>query len=503
MKILSVDQIRQADQFTIANEPIASIDLMERAATAIYRKILPKLLPDQRLLIFAGSGNNGGDGLVLARLFYQQGYEVVVMVVRFSEKGSQDFETNYLRLLSFPEVKLIELTELSQIPETQPTDIIIDALFGSGLNKPVQGFAADVINFINQSGRLVISIDIPSGLPADQAALKGSAIIQADYTFTFETVKMAFLFPENEYFAGNWEVISIGLHPDFMHTVTVANYLLSKQMVRSLLKPRSKFSHKGSFGHALLLAGSSGKCGAAVLAATACLRSGAGLLHVHSVRNVIQAIQCSLPEAMTITDPHHECITTLPNIEPYSAIAAGPGMGTDQQTAATLKLLIQNTSKPLLLDADALNIIAENPTWLAFLPAGSILSPHPGEFRRLVGDWADSFEKIQLQQQLSQRFKLYIILKGAHSSISSPSGECWFNTTGNPGMATAGSGDVLTGIILGLLAAGYTSNHAVMLGVFIHGLAGDIAARSIGYESLIASDIIAHLGEAFLELQKS
>lgn len=503
MKILTVDQIRKADQYTIDNEPIASIDLMERAALALFHRIFPKLLPNQRLLIFAGSGNNGGDGLVLARLFHQQGYKVMVLLTRFSSPGSEDFELNLLRLHSLPDIQIIELANLEQLPEFLTDDIIIDALFGSGLNKPLKGFTADLVDFINQCNQLVISIDMPSGLPADEPAPKGASIVQADYTYTFESAKLAFLFSENEYFVGNWEIVPIGLHAEFMQQVSTANYLLDNHSIRPLLKSRPKFSHKGSFGHALLLAGSQGKTGAAVLAATACLRSGAGLLHVHAPGCVIPALQGNLPEAMTSTDPNFDFISTIPGLEPYTAIAVGPGLGRDSQTASALKLLIQNTTKPLLLDADALNILADNPTWLAFLPSGSILTPHPGEFRRLAGDWTNSFEKIQLQRQLSQRFKLYIILKGAHSSISTPDGICYFNTTGNPGMATAGSGDVLTGIVLGLLSAGYSPHHAALLGVYLHGLSGDIAAKALGYESLIASDILQQLSKAFMELWKT
>jgi ADP-dependent NAD(P)H-hydrate dehydratase / NAD(P)H-hydrate epimerase len=502
MKIFTTSQIREADAYTILNEPVKSIDLMERAATAIFRRMLPKLSPEQSIKIFAGMGNNGGDGLVLARLLLQQGFKVITYLVNYAEKGSADFEINLELLKHIPGAEIIQIIDSSSFPECTSRDLLIDAIFGSGLNKPVKGFTEKLIEHINKSSAVVIAVDIPSGLYADKPTdLKKDSVIKADHTYSFELPKLAFLFPENEFYVGNWEIVPIGLHPDFLKDAQTKNHLIDEALVRSLMHPRAKFAHKGSFGHALLIAGSSTKTGAAILAAEACLRSGTGLLHVHLPSKALIPLQSVVPEAMISEDESPTHFTGLPDIINYTAIGIGPGLGTHSETAQALKLLIQNAKVPTVLDADALNILSENKTWMAFLPAGSILTPHPGEFERLAGKWSDSFERLDLQRKMSQRFNIYIVLKGAHTSITTPLGEAWFNSTGNPGMATAGSGDVLTGIITGLVAQRYTPFSAAILGVFLHGLAGDIAAADKSEEGLIASDIVQSIGKAFLKLK--
>ncbi|MDP2237789.1 MAG: NAD(P)H-hydrate dehydratase [Bacteroidales bacterium] len=504
MKILSTSQVREADAFTILNEPIKSIDLMERAATAIFRRILPKLSPEQPIKVFAGMGNNGGDGLVLARLLLQQGFKVFTYIVKYSDKGSDDFEINLELLKHIPNAEISEIGAESLLPECGPHDLLVDAIFGSGLNKPITGFPAKLIEHINKSPSVVIAIDIPSGLYADMPVdFKKESVVKADHTYTFEAPKLAFLFPENEFFVGNWEIVPIGLHPDFVKDVQTKNHLIDESLVQSLLHPRARFAHKGNFGHALLIAGSAGKSGAAILAAEACLRSGAGLLHVHLPEKALVPMQSSIPEAMISTDECPTHFSKLPDLAAFNAIGVGPGLGTHEETVKALKLLIQNAKVPLVFDADALNILSENKTWMAFLPSGSILTPHPIEFERLAGKWSDSFERLEMQRKMSQRFNIYIVLKGAHTTITTPLGEAWFNSTGNPGMATAGSGDVLTGIITGLLAQRYTPFSAAILGVFLHGLAGDLAAIEHSEESMIASDISRSIGKAYLKLKRN
>ncbi|MDD3700634.1 MAG: NAD(P)H-hydrate dehydratase [Bacteroidales bacterium] len=498
-KILSTEQIRQADAYTIANEPIASIDLMERAAMAVFQRMLPKLSPNQKLMVFAGKGNNGGDGLVLARLFHQQGIEVEVFILNTTGKGSPDFEINLQRIQTIG-CRLNYLTDESHFPLIHQNDLLIDALFGSGLNRPIGGLAESLLQHMNDSQAVIVAVDMPSGLFADRIIDPKDTVIRADYTYTFQWPKLSLLFRESEYFAGNWEVVPIGLHPEFERQVQVVHHFIEPVDIRRILLGRSKFSHKGSFGHALLLAGSSTKSGAAILAAQACLRSGAGLLHTHLSQKVVLPMQCSLPEAMISRDTHTDFITVLPDLSTYHAIAIGPGIGQEEQTAKVLKLLIQQTHLPLVLDADALNMLAANKTWLSFLPKNSILTPHPGEFERLAGSWSDSIERTEMQREFSIRYQVFVVLKGAYTCISSPDGKCWFNPTGNPGMATAGSGDVLTGIVLGLLARGYTPQQACWISVFVHGMAGDLAIERQGMESLIASDIIDELSHAFRRL---
>lgn len=496
LKILDTQQIRQADAFTIAHEPITSVDLMERAATNLYQQFKNRLRPEYPVFVFCGTGNNGGDGLVLSRLMTKDGYQVNTYVLRNGNRESPDFSINLKRLEDIGG-KILDIRQKEEFPLLLGNSLVIDTLFGSGLNRPLEGLAAELTEHINSSGAIVVSVDMPSGLFADKPMPKGeSAVIRADYTYTFELPKLALLMPENEFFIGEWQIVPIGLHSDFIATAQANYFFCRPDFIGSLLKGRRRHAHKGDFGHALLIAGSSGKGGAALLAAEACLRSGAGLLHVHLPAALHSALLSRLPEAMISNEPG-DCFSHLPDIEQYNAIGIGPGLGTNHETVTALKLLIQQSRMPLLLDADALNILSENPTWLAFLPKGSILTPHPGEFRRLAGSWHNSFERLEMQRQLSIKHGLIIVLKGAFTCISLPDGRCFFNGTGNPGMATGGSGDVLTGIITGLLARGYDQSEAALLGTFVHGLAGDLAARELGQESMIAGDITANLGKAF------
>ena len=503
MKILPIEKVREADAYTINNEPIASTELMERAATTCSDWIKKNISIKKKIKVFCGPGNNGGDGLVVARLLSDKNYSVEVCVIRFTEKASEDFSINYQRLEKYQNIKIINLYEKDELPEISKDDIIVDAIFGSGLSKPIKGFIADVINQMNSSEAIIISVDVPSGLFCDTSSIEsGGAIIKADYTLTFQLPKFAFLFPENDKFVGRWKVFSIGLHQDFINSVDVKNFFIEKEYFKQYLIKRTKFNHKGNFGHALLIAGSYGKMGAAVLASEACLRSGAGLLSCHIPKKGYEIIQTCVPEAMASIDESDEFFTKTPDISMFNAIGIGPGLGINEKTQTAIKLLIQNSNIPLLFDADAINILAENKTWLHFLPKQSIFTPHPKEFERLVGQSKNNFDRNEMQKEFSIKFNCYLVLKGANTAITCPDGSCYFNSSGNPGMATGGSGDVLTGIILGLLAQGYHPKIASILGVYLHGLAGDYAAKKIGQEAMIAGDIIKYLGKAFRLLKK-
>ncbi len=503
MKILPIDKIREADAFTIENEPITDLDLMERAAGKLFKWIGKHTHVSQRVLVFAGLGNNGGDGMALARILTEAGYEVLVYVVRYSKKYSPSFAENYNRYLEMAHDTLFDLETEEDFPETDEDDILVDALFGSGLTRPLEGFLAKVIELMNQSPAVKIAVDIPSGLFADQTSREHHlSILRADYTLTFQFPKYAFLLPENDGYVGTWQVLDIGLHPEFIDNVETDNFFLLKQDLEPLLKSRSKFSHKGTYGHALLIAGGYGKMGAAILAAHGCLRSGTGLVHVHVPKIGYPILQTALPEAMISIDRNDYFFSEVPTLDAYNAMGIGPGLGKENPSQTALKLLIQNYRRPMVLDADALGILADNKTWLSFLPPNSILTPHPKEFERLAGSWKDDFEKMDLAREFSKKFQVILVLKGAHTAICLPDGRCYFNSTGNPGMATAGSGDVLTGIITGLLAQNYSPVHAALLGVFLHGLAGDIAAGKNAEESLIAGDIALNLGKAFRQLRK-
>ena len=440
-------------------------------------------------------GNNGGDGLVIARLLTENKYNVKVFVVEFSKNYSPDFVIN-LEKLKKTNVELVILSEKDFQFKIAAESIVIDAIFGSGLNKPIEGFVAKIIHQLNS--HQVVSIDIPSGLfGEDNQGNNIKNIITANYTLTFEQPKLAMLFPQNDVFCGENVVLPIGLHPDFFKTVETPYFFITKQDVKGLVLPRQKFSHKGIYGHALLIVGSYGKMGAAILSSKACLRSGVGLLTVHVPKEGVEILQTTVPEAMCSTSDEEKIIANIPLLDNYDAVGVGPGLGMEKQTQNALKLLIQQTKVPLVLDADALNILSENKTWLAFLPSSSILTPHPKEFERLVGKWNNDEERLQLQIEFSMKNDVIVVLKGAHTSISTPSGKVYFNSSGNPGMATAGAGDVLTGIITSLLAQGYLPKNAAILGVYLHGVAGDIALEHTGEEALIASDIISAIADAF------
>jgi ADP-dependent NAD(P)H-hydrate dehydratase / NAD(P)H-hydrate epimerase len=501
MKIPAVDQIKEADAYTISHEPIASIDLMERAAGKCFQWIVLNYGRSVTYKIFCGTGNNGGDGLAIARMMAEKNIKAETYVVRFSEKCSDDFNINYQKLSKFKKVKLSDITIAKDFPVIEENDIIIDAIFGSGLSKPVtEGIAADVIKQINKSKAKIIAIDIPSGLFVDDNTANSGEIIHALQTLTFQFPKLSFMFAGNEHFVGKWQVLPIGLHKDFIREVKVNNYFVETDDCQHILKPRNNFAHKGTYGYALLVCGSMGKMGAAVLSARSCIRSGAGLVTAIVPKCGLDVMQTSVPEVMCDVNEYEYFINHIENTAKYDAIGVGCGIGTNLQTQNALKFLIQDTSNPIVFDADALNILAENKTWLSFVPKNSIFTPHPKEFERLAGKSVNENERQQLQIEFSKKYGVYLVLKGAFTCISTPAGDCYFNSTGNPGMATAGSGDVLTGIITGLLAQKYTSFEASVLGVFVHGLAGDIAAKQIGYEALTANDITGFLGKAFKKL---
>ncbi len=502
MKIFSVDKIREADTYTIEHEPISSIDLMERAATQLFLWLSKRVDNSHAIRIFAGPGNNGGDGLALGRMLAHAGYHVEIFIVRYTNKTSEDFNTNYERAKDTEGCNITDLNNINDFPEIDEEDIVIDAIFGSGLTRPIEGFPGEVIHEINLSPAIKVAIDTPSGIFSDTSSVvsKG-AIVRVDYTLSFQFPKLAFMMPENDPYVGDWHLLDIGLHADYINNTPTNHFFTVKQDVVPLVKKRQKFSHKGTYGHALLIAGSYGKMGAAILAAKGCLRAGAGLLHAHIPRIGYQIMQTALPEAMISLDRYDNYFSEVPDLSLFNAVGIGPGLGVEHQSQMALKLLIQEFHAPMVFDADALNILSENPTWLAFLPAGSILTPHPKEFERLAGKWNNEFDRLKLQRNFATRYHVYVVLKGANTSICTPDGKCYFNSSGNPGMATAGSGDVLTGIITGLLAQGYSPGQASVLGVYLHGLAGDMAAKKLGQQAVIAGDIITMLGKAWKKLK--
>ena len=501
MKLFTTKQIAGLDKYTIENEPISDIDLMERASLQITNWLVQRISTERKMIIFAGPGNNGGDALAIARQLAELDFICEVFLINFGKETKGSPTINWQRLVEQGKVKLSTIKTLNDLPEIAETDIILDGLFGSGLTRALEGLSAEIVQKINTHQNTVISIDIPSGLMGeDNSGNIHKNIIQADSTLTFQFPKISFLFAENEKYVGEWEVLPIRLHPDGIAQTQSNFFFIEKDDVQQIIQKRSRFGHKGTYGHALLIAGSFGKMGAAVLSSKACLRSGVGLLTVQIPHLGYSIIQTAVPEAMANVDQHDYTFTEFPDLSQFSAIGVGPGIGMKSNTKKALCELLEKSQVPLVIDADALNILAENQAWLEKLPENSILTPHPGEFRRLVGESANSYAYIQKQLEFSKKYKVIVVLKGAFTSVSTPSGKLYFNSTGNPGMATAGSGDVLTGIILGVLAQGIPPEKAAVAGVYLHGLAGDLATKEKSEVSLIAGDIVEYLGKAVLEI---
>jgi ADP-dependent NAD(P)H-hydrate dehydratase / NAD(P)H-hydrate epimerase len=492
MKILSAEQIRQLDAYTIEQEPITSIALMERASLAFVSCFINQFVNTRPVHIFCGKGNNGGDGLAIARILDTKGYDVAVSIVDYTDKESDDFKSNLSHLKQHLEPKTISSPD--EFPMLGANVICIDALLGSGLSRPVDGLLSAIIRQLNALPNRRVSVDIASGLYTDQPNNESDIIIEPDYTITFQLPKLAFLFPQNAKYVGQWHVVDIGLSEDFIDHVQTPYYYTDKEAADLLIKPREKFSHKGTFGHALLLAGSFGKMGAAVLSGKACLRSGVGLLTMHIPGCGYEIIQIALPEAMSSVDENEKQLENLPPTESYSAIGIGPGIGQNPRTAGLLEALVNNCNSALIIDADGLNLLSQNPALQSKLPKNTVLTPHPKEFERLAGKSRNEFERLETGREFANKHQAIIVLKGAHTAVILPTGDVHFNSTGNAGMATGGTGDVLTGIITALLAQKYQPAEAAILGVYQHGLAGDRAAEVKGQSALVASDIVDYLG---------
>lgn len=498
MKIFPSSSVRKLDAYTIEHEPIASIDLMERAAQALTEAICEGWDAETPVIAFAGPGNNGGDALAVARMMAERGYNIEVYLFNPKDELSPDCRTNKELVEMMSEVRFHEITTQFVPPALTADHLVIDGLFGTGLNKPLSGGFAAVVKFINASPATVVAIDIPSGLMGEENTFNVKAnIVKADVTFSLQLPKLAFLFAENEEFIGTWHLLNIGLNQEGIDEMPTLYELLEGEHIKRLIAPRKKFAHKGNFGHALLIAGQQGMAGASVLAARACLRSGVGLLTVHAPYINNSILQTTVPEAMVEVDSHELRFTQPIHTDDYQAVAIGPGLGRAEDTEAALIEQLSSCQIPVVVDADALNILANHRHALTNLPKGSILTPHPKELERLIGRCQDSYERLTKACELARTAKVHIVLKGAYSAIITPTGRCFFNPTGNPGMATAGSGDVLTGIILALLAQGYTDENAAKIGTYIHGLAGDFARKKLGMTSLTAGDIVDSLPMAW------
>ena len=504
MKIFTSAQIHELDKYTIEHEPISSLNLMERAAKAITRSIEEEWSNRTPIVVFAGPGNNGGDALAVSRLLAEDGYQVSVYLFNVHNKLSADCAANKKRLVESKRIKLFtEVTLNFDPPQLTERTLVIDGLFGSGLNKPLAGGFAAMVKYINQSPAKVVSIDIPSGMMCEDNTYNIHAnIIRADLTLTLQQKKLAMLLADMQQYLGRLKVLDIRLSPEFIRQSDCKYRLLEENDIRHLLVARNDFVHKGNMGNALIIAGCYGMTGAAILATKACLRAGVGKVTTHTPKRNYDIMQISVPEAVLQLDHEETCFSEPTETENFNAVGIGPGLGTNEGTAIALIAQIRRTLCPLVIDADALNILASHRAWMQQLPKNIILTPHPKELDRLAGNAStNSYERLAKACELAERLQGFVILKGHYSALCLPDGHIEFNSTGNSGMATAGSGDVLTGIITALLARGYKQADACRLGMYLHGLAGDLAIKDIGKESLIASDLINYLPKAFLRLE--
>lgn len=501
MKILTCAQQKEADAYTIAHESVSSINLMEKAAALMTDKIAARWDKTHRIVVLAGPGNNGGDALAIARMMHLKGYRVEVFLFNVSGRLSADCMTNVHRLQECGCAAYTEVSKTFDPPQLTADDVVVDGLFGSGLDRPLdKGFAA-VVRYVNASPAQVVAVDIPSGMMGEDNSYNiRQNIVQADLTLTVGCPKLAFFFAENEELTGRWEVLDIGISREFTDNAETRYLITEEQEMKALVTPRRRFAHKGNFGHALLVAGSYGMGGAAVLAARACLRSGVGLLTVHTPVCNHLLLQTCVPEAMVEDDVHERFFAEPAETDSYQAIGIGCGLGQEDITAEAVIAQIKECEMPLVMDADALNTFSAYRNYLPLIPKGTVLTPHVGELERLIGRCSNSYERLSKAKELAAELQCYIVLKGAWTAVITPEGICHFNPTGNPGMATGGSGDVLTGIITALLAQGYSPEEACRLGTFVHGRAGDIAAQQKGEIALTAGDIAEALPQAWKTL---
>ncbi len=500
MKLLTAQQLADADQATLLKQNITSEELMERVSMLVFNKIHERLggapVP---IKIFCGIGNNGGDGLAIARHMIQHGYQVKVYITNCSKHRSEDFLTHYDRIKNVTKDWPILLDCKDDLPVIDSGDIVIDAIFGIGINRPIEGWMADLVTQINESKAFVVSIDMPSGLYSDTAQPANSAIVKASHTFTFNNPKLSFFLPDTGVYAGSFEVIDIGLDPEFIHNVEPVATLITDQAAQVIYKPRAKFSHKGDYGHTLVMAGSKGKIGAAVLSAGAAINTGSGKVTAYVPTCGNDILQTSVAEAMTLTDSgveHFEGFNV--DLEDYN-LCVGPGIGTGDEVVSAFAKAMKQQSSPVVIDADGLNILSTNKNLLKTVPESSVLTPHDGELERLLGKWSSGMERLELAKKFSLKYKLILVLKGAHT-ITVSGDNMYINDSGNAGMATAGSGDVLSGIISSFISQKYDSLMAAVFGVYIHGAAGDMAAQTYAHEGLRAGIISNFVGPAILQL---
>lgn len=497
-KILSAKQLYEADAATVKNNDIEYIDLMEHVGRLCFNWIHARLQGNPvTIQIFCGTGNNGGDGLVIARHLQQYGYHVKTHILNCGNKRTDLFIKNYDRLKEIG-VWAEMITCTSEFPEVSQDDMVIDAIFGLGLSRPPEGLLKEAVQFINTNNAFVLSIDFPSGLYADKPVTDREAVVKSYHTLTFQTPKLAFLLPDNKEFVQGWTVLDIGLDQKYIEEAETDYYLMEKKDVQPIHQKRNKFAHKGNFGHALLIGGSKGKIGAIALASKAAVRMGSGLVSALVPNCGYEILQTTVPEAMTELDGENN-IRKFRFTSSATVIGVGMGMGTDKATETGFGNFIKTNNKPLLIDADGLNILAKDKSLLAQLPENTVLTPHPKEFERLVGKWKNDYQKLKKLLRFSTKYKIIVVLKGAYTATAYDKG-IYFNGIANPALATGGTGDVLSGLITGLIAQNYHPFSAALLGVYLHSSTANVAMKDMPQETFTASDVIKYLPKAFKAL---
>ncbi|MBP5498486.1 MAG: NAD(P)H-hydrate dehydratase [Muribaculaceae bacterium] len=504
MKIFTSERIRQIDENTLKAQNISVLDLMERAASAISYEIMTRWRPTKRIVIFAGPGNNGGDALAVARILQEQGYHPEVFL--FNTKSSSlsaCCQTNRDRLAAMPGVYFTEVVSLFTPPELDENDVVIDGLFGSGLRAPLKGGYTSLVQYINDSKAFVVSIDVPSGLFGEwNIGADRRNIIRANLTLALQFKRLSFFFAENAEFIGECKVLNIDMDIPSIDATPTDFYLIEKDDAKASLKSRNQFTGKYDYGTALIVAGSYGMAGAAILAARGASRAGAGLVTVHTPQINFAPLQAAVPEVVLNADRNQYVVSKIEINHDYNVVALGPGIRTTDETISAIGSFFKNYHKPCILEADALNCIASQPILIKNIPKGSVLTPHAAEFDRLFKQHNSEEERLKKAIDVSRLYEITIVLKGHHTMTVRPDGKVYINSSGNAGMATAGSGDVLTGVIAAMMAQGYSTHRAVMLAVYLHGLAGDIAAKEHGQHGLIAPDIAENIGRAIKEVMK-
>ncbi|WP_299212157.1 NAD(P)H-hydrate dehydratase [uncultured Dokdonia sp.] len=501
MKIYSRKQIYEAHKITAEKEKLPSINLMERAGGYMYEWVNERLKGGKvPIKVFCGIGKNGGDGMVLARYLIENNYNVTTYIVNYNTKRVPDFLEAYSRLKSATKNWPIVLKEGDELPEISPQDIVIDAIFGIGLNRAAQDWVKKLFAAINDSKAYVLSVDIPSGMYMDLSPQEGDVIVRPRFTLSYQAPKLPFFLPATAPIMQAWDILNIGLDPEYLITTPTDVELIGKQEVIKMYRSRDQFSHKGMFGHSVLIGGSYGKMGAIVLSSKAAMRAGSGMVTAYVPQLGVPILQTAIPEVMTETDNFNgKVLEEIDFQTEANAIGIGPGMGTDPKTAKAVEAFLKGQKTPMIIDADAINIIAANPTLLEHVPNLSIFTPHLGELERLIGTWKDDFDRLKKTAEFAKNHDIIIVMKGAHTIVTYDM-KLYINDSGNPGLATAGSGDVLTGVITGLLAQSYHPMEAALMGVYFHGRAADIAINQYGIEGLIASDVTEFLGRAYMDL---